>query len=805
MQRNERLLGYLQAAVDRLLKQGQFENGKEFRPTQREALVAYKKYLAREDLSTAQKLKGYFEIPTGVGKTALFVGIIGATDQIAKEHGEKIRTMFVVPNLNLMPQTKDAIATYAPTLKNDVGFYGGTQKNLKRSITIITYDSWSTLSAEGTIGSHNIDILISDEAHRGTSDTRIENIKSAFNGESAQIAFTATAHFDTSKSVQTSHEREIYYRPAKESILNGELAAYIQSQIFVIRAEPPKGKNPEVEEESDEEKDSQYRRALKQAAWNKRAVVIYREARDQRTGELLTENQAGFFVDGIRQANKLETMLNADPELAKRAREKGYDAVAVAIHSKLTDTEQEDRFEAYKQGRYMAVIGDEKFKEGFDHEPLKTIIDYQHSSLVDKMQIIGRGLRKWHNPRKKNREEGLTVIDTVTYVGSRNPKKEDLFRESAIARALTVRKIFNETYVLGPAAPLIKNEDTGGSIGGGKIFIDDKNVEEYATLEDTFTFAKEQIELGKEKDWVDITDEVSAELRHENERTGLGGSSIFKLMKNPPEGLNAGIIANIIFGNTKSTSPEWIRRIFLVFKRQPDKLQERDVSPEEREALQKEEKRTGMKGGAIFKKIKDRPQGMKLTHAVNIISGERKQTTEAWMDAILTTYKQLPDAKPSDPKHIIPEEKRAKIGWEAKRTGLGGKAIFALMPNPPDGLTATYANNIVCGHKTFAPSDWIEKILETFHAQPDKKIKNKKPLPEERLQKLQEEARRTGLKGSAVFHYISKPPEGLTSRLAGNIVAGKVRNVSPEHTRALFFAYNSRPTNKMSASDPEPI
>lgn len=804
MSKNERLLGYIREAVKQLLDKGHLENGREFRPTQREALEAYKKYLARKDLGAVQKLKGYFEIPTGVGKTALFVGLIGATHQVAKEHGDTLRTKIVVPNLNLFPQTQDSINTYASSAKKDIGFYGGIHKNLKQPITIMTYDAWSALSAEGIIGSHETDILISDEAHRGTSHARIDYIKNAFNGESAQIAFTATAHFDTSKSVQTSHEREIYYKSAKDAIRQEELAAYIQSQIYVIRAEPPKGLKTKFKEEADEEKGSLYRRALKQAAWNKRAIVIYRDGHNWRTGELLTENQAGFFVDGIRQANQLEEILNKDPELQTRAREKGCDAVAIAIHSSIRDAEQERRFEAYKQGRYMAVIGDEKFKEGFDHPPMKTIIDYQHASLVDKMQIIGRGLRKWHNPKKMRREEGLTFIDTVTYVGSRNSKKEDLFRKAAINRAVTVRKIFNETYVLGPAAPPIPKEDTG-SIGGGAIFIDDKNVKEYATLEDTFIFAKEQADIGKE-DWIQITPEIYKELQDENKRTGLAGDSIFDLMKNRPEGLTANIISNILFGGTKYTSGEWIRRILLVFKRQPDKLEEIDLSPELNEIFKKEQKRTGIKGGGVFSKIENIPQGMKLCHAVNIVSGERKKASQIWIDAILTAYKKLPDAKPSEPKTVIPKKKLTDIYSEAARTGLGGKAIFRLMQNPPEGLTGAIITNILCKNRTSAPPDWIERILETFQSQPDIKIKNKKPLPHERLQKLQNEAERTGLTGSAVFHYISSPPEGLTSRLAKNIVAGKVKNVSPEHTRALFFAYNSRPTKKTSpAFDPEPV
>ncbi|MGR8999939.1 MAG: hypothetical protein ACU88J_12960, partial [Gammaproteobacteria bacterium] len=66
---NGKLLEHLRNGVDGLLEEGHFENGREFRPTQRETLLAYKIFLARPDLPDKEKLTGYFEIPTGIGKT----------------------------------------------------------------------------------------------------------------------------------------------------------------------------------------------------------------------------------------------------------------------------------------------------------------------------------------------------------------------------------------------------------------------------------------------------------------------------------------------------------------------------------------------------------------------------------------------------------------------------------------------------------------------------------------------------------------------------------------------------------------
>lgn len=224
--KSELLLDYLKQGIDNLLEHEAFDNGWEFKPTQNEALHAYKNFLNDERLTPEQRLKGYFEIPTGVGKTAIFIGIIAAAHKAAEQNGDKLKTAVVVPTKQLLHQTltafqgndlepddKDYFEGFAPQLKNKIGLFGDGKRSLSHPLTIMTYDAWYDLSQQGKINSENIDILISDEAHRGTSERRIENIKDIFNASTAQIAFTATAHFDEDKSVEASHEREIFYKP----------------------------------------------------------------------------------------------------------------------------------------------------------------------------------------------------------------------------------------------------------------------------------------------------------------------------------------------------------------------------------------------------------------------------------------------------------------------------------------------------------------------------------------------------------------------------------------------------------------
>ena len=390
MKNKEQLLRYLKRGIDALLEQESFDGGQEFRNTQEQALKAYKKYLNKRSLTTEEKLKGFFEIPTGVGKTAVFTGIVAAAHWAAEQDGEELKTVIVVPTNQLLDQTLEAFegngedpeddeyfAGFAPWLKGQIGLYGGGQKNLKQPITIMTYDAWALRLEDGTLNPDDVDIIITDEAHRGTSENRI-GLTSLFNDSStAKLAFTATAHFDEEKSVEQSHEREIYYKSVADAVREGELASYVQSQRLVIRVQPDEFMLSDEFQQASDQRKIAYRQKAKQNAWNKRALKIFRDGLDQRTQEPLSDNQAGFFVEGTKQADNLADSLNGDPVLVAKAKAMGYKGVAVAIHSGVRpQSEIKKRYEAYKNGEYLAVVGDEMFKEGgLMVKPRHTLMD----------------------------------------------------------------------------------------------------------------------------------------------------------------------------------------------------------------------------------------------------------------------------------------------------------------------------------------------------------------------------------------------------------------------------------------------
>lgn len=138
MRKNEQLLKYMQAGAQRLLEKEGFDNGWKFKTTQSDAIQAYANFLKDERLPAEERLEGFFDIATGVGKTAIFVAIVSAANQIAQENNDELRSVIVVPTKILLKQTADSFNTFAPSIMEHIGFYGDGHKNLKQPITLMT-------------------------------------------------------------------------------------------------------------------------------------------------------------------------------------------------------------------------------------------------------------------------------------------------------------------------------------------------------------------------------------------------------------------------------------------------------------------------------------------------------------------------------------------------------------------------------------------------------------------------------------------------------------------------------------------
>ena len=328
------------------------------------------------------------------------------------------------------------------------------------------------LTEEGILGPHNVDLFISDEAHWSLSERRSDNLDAyakirtnreiseeeleaieaeerarleeaeavfdtyqAPDNHVVRLAFTASAEYDLEKTVEKKFNRLIFKKDIIQALNEGELADYIRVQFFMRRL---------YHEDAFKAGASEARKKQEDESWREMVVEILKQSRDEVTGLPLYANQGAIFVSNTKQANSLAAQLNNDPFFQKIAKERGYKAFATPIHTvDISRSEQEAREEDYLNGKYCMIIGDDKFKEGFDHPPMKTIIDTDHGSLVDKLQIIGRGARK-------DGDKGLTFIDTLSYWGSDDPEVDEQRKMAALRNAVTAIDILKGVAFFSP-------------------------------------------------------------------------------------------------------------------------------------------------------------------------------------------------------------------------------------------------------------------------------------------------------------------------------------------------------------------
>lgn len=704
--RKTELLAYTEKAVAILVERGTFANGDEFRVTQRDALTAYLKHLRDPLLPVSERLGFTFELSMALGKTAIYLGIFEEIFRLTKADGKKITGAVVVPLISIFEGIEDEIKKYAPSIVEHATYYGAGYKETGGVFGVYTYDAFMTLVASSSI---KPDVLFSDEAHRGTSESRAETYISRFLGKIVSIGLTATGAFDREKTIQKSHGKHGFKRSSADSIRLGELADYAQAQLHVIRV-APQAREPVFS--SDQEK-NRYYAALAKKAWTATTVSIFEHGKDEHTGDLLNDNIAAFYCSDIAHIDETAEALNASAILIEKARSLNFEGVAVAIHSHMRRSERKAAKRAFDQGRYMAIVSDGVIKEGYNNSRIKNIFDYPRGSIVEKAQIIGRALRRLWNV-EKSRWEGATIIDTVVYHGDDDIIKDQVKREGTLLGVVTAWQVLSDTVVYGPGSKPSKK--TKKSIPLPPINIDGVSVESFTTVE-SINIVKAGIDANANKRVA--LDEVledgttrRSRLIAELERTGLGAYAICNRLADYCR--NAGIAMDAF--NYKILDA-WLKsRVFnadahhyaLVmeeYARAPSsmlgiKVDLRDNAKDQQthfELLVAERDRTGMGALVIFNRLSERCKRQKisldgLNHRLvqSWLDGDTFFASKAFLKLIMDEYALAPTAASVTRIEFRTPILRGKSRYELlvaekERTGLGNveitKLLLSRLPN----------------------------------------------------------------------------------------------------------------------------
>lgn len=723
MKNQDRLLGYLKTALAELVESGAFSGGQEFRHSQDMALKAYLALLQNNALSVEEKLRRFFEIPSGVGKTAIFIGIIEKMMAAAERDGSRLRSMIVVPTIKLLYQTKKRFAEFAPAIADKIGFYGDGHKDLRKPVTIISYDSWAALVDEGRLTSDNVDILISDEGHRGTSQKRVDHIWNAFDYDILSLGFTATARFDEKKTIALTHNAPAFERSLIDAVKDGELAAYIQSMLYIIRVLPP---TLAQEFAAAEQGLENYHSELKRLAWSQRVVAILRDGVDPQTGDLLSDNQIGVFCASTRHADQTEVLLNTDEVLRFKATQLGMKGVAVAVHSSLTKKQQRERLEEYENGQWMIVLSDELLKEGYDYPPMKTLVDYYHMSLVDKGQIIGRTSRQWENTVKM-RYEGATIIDVLAYVGDHDPDTDAAIRRRMLRNAVLSWDIIGGTQVLSqgytpvPQAKRPKKENGLSVVDIARIV--GHEVEAYVELEslDIVHAEREKIALNSDE-YIEITEAMRQGLKQHQRRTKTGPGTLLKNKNNPFPSLTRQNIWGWMnlqrVKNVRKDHYEWVIANWESLSAEVGlEKEDRKIPFTEGmyQILRQEYARTGVGFIMLYEESESRPESLSKEMVKTWSKSIAKVVRQNHYDWALKQYHSLPD----DPYTPLNPEILDLINREVARTGIKGAGLLKKAENPPEGLTGSFLTDWARPQARNAKKRYVDWVIRAYKSFPD--------------------------------------------------------------------------------------
>jgi hypothetical protein len=432
-----------------------------FEGSQREAFDAYLNGIS------SGKLEGYFEIPTGVGKTALFIAIIGCYLRATEGIPDAPRVLIHEPTHDLVIQTALSFSDFMPEIAKgieaddeqgreidwkesaiDVHYAGRKGALNKPKVLITTYQSQAAdeRKAEGRPKIHNPEdfyFIIHDEAHYLTGPKYGPAAVDKFY-RALQLGVTATPEYSEDRTVANKLGHCYYHLPLNTAIERGDLC-HVRPVLIQTRATTKidlvKAKKLLEIRNGRPFTDAQLEGLLNLEARNQAIIKAYLTGSHPDTGESFLGQTGMIFAGGIRHCN--DFIRDAYKVLDKPAyrevknwlRDEGLaliapihsevskDGVEIIIGGEKKKCTKEQIKELHRQGKILLIISDQELKLGSDF-PMDSFIAeaVDRFSVPDATQRMGRGFRVDRpNPRyghlgNPNKScAAINVIDETTH------------------------------------------------------------------------------------------------------------------------------------------------------------------------------------------------------------------------------------------------------------------------------------------------------------------------------------------------------------------------------------------------------
>ncbi len=433
-----------------------------FEGTQREAFDAYL------DGLKAKHREGYYEIPTGVGKTALFIAIIGCYLRATENIPDAPRVLIHEPTTDLVIQTAQSFADFMPDIAKrmeadddcgreidwansqiDVQYTGRHGARNKPNVLITTYQGQAAdqrKPEERRI--HNpaeFGLVIHDEAHYLTGQKFGPAAVDKFKG-AIQLGVTATPEYSKDKTVANKLGHRYYHLPLNTAIERGDLC-HVRPIVLKTHLRGKDAVNLQKASEFLRQRhgrpltDKQLEQLLNQEARNQAIIKAYLTGTHPDTEERFLGQTGLIFAGGIPHCKDFilhtERVLNqpAYRPIKKWLRDEGV-ALIAPVHSDMPSDGVEVNFggqrrkctkdeikELHRQGKILLIISDQELKLGSDFPMDSFIVDaVDRFSVPDATQRMGRGFRVDRGDARRNLPPNpdkscvaINVIDETTH------------------------------------------------------------------------------------------------------------------------------------------------------------------------------------------------------------------------------------------------------------------------------------------------------------------------------------------------------------------------------------------------------
>ncbi len=329
--------------------------------------------------------EGYFKLPTAFGKTVIFTEFAKAAN---------LRTLIVVPTIEILDQTEDTFIRLAPEL--ELGKVYADAKDFLGQITVTTYESLVRLVDPKKDDPDAFDflpedynLLILDEAHHALGP-RTSYAVSQFSN-AIKLGFTATPVYSENRQVERLLNTKIYGMSIKEAAEEEQLSpfrvwfAFTNTDISGV----------EVDILTGDYKPGKLARAVNLISRNQAAIDLYQQ--------YFRGESAVVYCASVKHAR----------DVASLFRQGGVNTEA--IWGSMNRDKRAKFVESFRKGEIQVLCNMQVLTEGFDAPNASVCINLRPTlSAVVAEQRGGRVLRL--DPANPDKE--AMIIDFMDKEGS---------------------------------------------------------------------------------------------------------------------------------------------------------------------------------------------------------------------------------------------------------------------------------------------------------------------------------------------------------------------------------------------------